>query len=65
MQRYAQRLMTLVRIVYTVLSVPLIIAVLWGRDDPATNLVISLTALLIIALVSFWYWLRDRRDRHP
>jgi len=52
-----------VRAIYTALSLALVIALLSGRDDRVTNLFISLTAMMIIALVSFWYWLRDRRDR--
>ena len=55
--------MKAVRATYSVLSLALIIALLSGRDDRATNLFISLTAMVIIALVSFWYWLQNRRDR--
>jgi hypothetical protein len=55
--------MNVVRAIYTALSLMLIFALLSGRDDHATNLFISLTSMVIIGLVGYWYRLRDRRDR--
>ncbi|WP_269083558.1 hypothetical protein [Herpetosiphon geysericola] len=36
------------------------LVLLSGRNDPATNLLLSLAAMLIIALVSWWAWLGER-----
>ncbi len=60
-----QRRMTLVRILSTILSVALVIALLSGRTDRATDRFITLTAVVVIALVLLWSWLRERRDRQP
>ena len=54
-------LRSLIRGVYTVLAVMVAFALLSGRDDPATNLLLSLAAMLIIALVSWWAWLGERQ----
>lgn len=58
-------LMPLIRAVYTALAGAVVLALLFGRDDPPTNLFISVSSLVIIALVSWWSWLRDRRDHPP
>jgi hypothetical protein len=55
------RLRSIIRGVYTVLAVMVAFALLSGRDDPATNLLLSLMAMLIIALVSWWSWLGERQ----
>ena len=57
-------MLSALRITYTVLALAVLAALLWGRDDPATNLFIGLASLTIIALTSLWFWLRDRQ-RHP
>ena len=57
--------MRIIRAVYTGLAVAVLVALLSGRDDPPTNLCISVSSLVIIALVAWWSWLRDRRDRPP
>ncbi|WP_345724776.1 hypothetical protein [Herpetosiphon gulosus] len=54
-------LRSLIRGVYTVLAVMVALVLLSGRDDPATNLLLSLTAMLIIGLVSWWSWLGERQ----
>ncbi|KPL83006.1 hypothetical protein [Herpetosiphon geysericola] len=54
------RLRSLIRGVYTVLAVMVAVALLSGRNDPATNLLLSLAAMLIIGLVSWWAWLGER-----
>ena len=56
------RLRSVIRGVYTVLAVMVALALLSGRDDPATNLLLSLAAMLIIALVSWWSWLGERHS---
>lgn len=56
-------LMTIIRGVYTILMLVVLLALLVGPNDRPTNLFISLASLLIIALVSWWSWLRERRDR--
>lgn len=56
------RLRSLIRGVYTVLAVMVAFALLSGRDDPATNLLLSLAAMLILALVSWWAWLGERHS---
>ena len=55
------RLRSLIRGIYTVLAVLVALALLSGRDDPATNLLLSLAAMLIIGLVSWWSWLGERQ----
>ena len=56
------RLRSLIRGIYTVLAVMVALALLSGRDDPSTNLLLSLMAMLIIALVSWWSWLGERHS---
>ena len=55
------RLRSLIRGVYTVLAVMVVFILLSGRDDPTTNLLLSLAAMLIIGLVSWWAWLGERQ----
>lgn len=55
-------LRSLIRGVYTTLAVMVALVLLSGRDDPATNLLLSLAAMLIIALVSWWSWLGERHS---
>ena len=55
------RLRSLIRGVYTVLAVLVAVVLLSGRNDPATNLLLSLAAMLILALVSWWSWLGERQ----
>lgn len=55
------RLRSLIRGIYTVLAVMVAFALLSGRDDPATNLFLSLASMLILALVSWWAWLGERQ----
>lgn len=55
------RLRSFIRGVYTTLAVMVALALLSGRDDPATNLLLSLAAMLILALVSWWAWLGERQ----
>ena len=65
MKRRLQRLMTLVRILSSVLCGALVVALLSGRTDRATERLIMLMALLVIILSLLWLWLRDLRDGQP
>ncbi|MBM7846676.1 hypothetical protein [Herpetosiphon giganteus] len=55
------RLRSFIRGVYTMLAVMVALVLLSGRDDPATNLLLSLASMLIIGLISWWAWLGERQ----